>query len=141
MADGLNRVMLFGNVGADPELRMTNGGQAVLRIRLATSESYKDRDGSFKERTEWHSVVVWGKRAEALGRILAKGSKVFVEGSLRTTSYDDKDGNKRYKTEVNALNIILGGGGPGSPKQEAKLQEPDWQPEDTFAGKDEDIPF
>ncbi|HWP08320.1 MAG TPA: single-stranded DNA-binding protein [Polyangiaceae bacterium] len=113
MAEGLNRVMLLGNLGADPELRMTNGGQAVLKLRLATSETYLDRNKVRQERTEWHSVVVWGKRAEALAKFLTKGSRIFVEGGLRTSSYDDKEGNKRYKTEVVANNIILSGGGGG----------------------------
>lgn len=113
MADGLNRVMLLGNLGADPELRMTSGGQAVLKLRLATAETYLDRNRNRQEKTEWHSVVVWGKRAEALGKILSKGSRLFVEGSLRTSSYDDRDGNKRYKTEIVANNIILGGRGGG----------------------------
>ncbi|XXX75868.1 single-stranded DNA-binding protein [Sorangium sp. So ce134] len=113
MAEGLNRVMLLGNLGADPELRFTQGGQAVLNLRLATTESYLDRDKVRKERTDWHNVVIWGKRAEALGKILSKGSSIFVEGSLRTSSYDDRDGNKRYKTEVIANNVLLTGGGRG----------------------------
>lgn len=113
MAEGLNRVMLLGNLGADPELRMTSGGQAVLKLRLATAETYLDRNRNRQERTEWHSVVVWGKRAEALGKILSKGSRLFVEGSLRTSSYDDRDGNKRYRTEIVATNIILSGGRGG----------------------------
>ncbi|KYF64401.1 single-stranded DNA-binding protein [Sorangium cellulosum] len=113
MAEGLNRVMLLGNLGADPELRFTQGGQAVLNLRLATTESYLDRDKVRKERTDWHNVVIWGKRAEALGKILSKGSSIFIEGSLRTSSYDDRDGNKRYKTEVIANNVLLTGGGRG----------------------------
>lgn len=118
MADGLNRVMLLGNLGADPELRMTQGGQAVLNMRLACSESYLDKNKVRQERTEWATVVLWGKRAEALSKILSKGDRIFVEGSLRTSSYDDKEGKKRYKTEVNATNVILpgksGGGGARS---------------------------
>jgi single-strand DNA-binding protein len=113
MAEGLNRVLLLGNLGADPELRMTNSGQAVLKMRLATSESYLDRNKVRQERTEWHSVVVWGRRAEALGKFLTKGSRLFIEGGLRTTSYDDRDGNKRYRTEIVANNVILAGGGGG----------------------------
>lgn len=114
MSEGLNRVLLLGNLGQDPELRMTSGGQAVLKLRLATSETYLDRNKVKQERTEWHSVTIWGKRAEGLAKILNKGSRIFVEGGLRTTSYDDKDGQKRYRTEVNATNIILSGGGSGS---------------------------
>ena len=109
MAEGLNRVMLLGNLGADPELRFTQGGQAVLNLRLATTESYLDKDKVRRERTDWHNVVVWGKRGEALAKILTKGSSVFIEGSLRTSSYDDKDGNKRYKTEINASNLLITG--------------------------------
>ncbi len=110
MAEGYNRVMLLGNLGSDPELRFTQGGQAVLNLRLATTESYLDKDKVRRERTDWHNVVVWGKRGEALAKILGKGSSIFIEGSLRTSSYDDKDGNKRYKTEVIANNVVLAGG-------------------------------
>src|SRR4051812_8031056 len=122
MADGLNRVMLLGNLGADPELRFTQGGQAVLNMRLATTESYLDKDKVRRERTDWHNVVVWGKRGEALAKILTKGSSVFIEGGLRTSSYDNKEGQKVYKTEIHASNILItgsrtrggeGGGGGG----------------------------
>jgi single-strand DNA-binding protein len=109
MAEGLNRVMLLGNLGADPELRFTQGGQAVLNLRLATTESYLDKDRVRKERTDWHSVVVWGKRGEALSKILGKGSSLFIEGSIRTSSYEDREGQKRYKTEIVANNVILAG--------------------------------
>lgn len=112
MSEGLNKVMLLGNLGADPELRFTQGGQAVLNIRVATTESYLDKDKVRRERTDWHSVVVWGKRGEGLAKILTKGSSVFIEGSLRTSSYDDKDGNKRYKTEIHANNVLLPGRAP-----------------------------
>jgi single-strand DNA-binding protein len=112
MAEGLNKVLLLGNLGADPELRVTPGGQAVLKLRLATTESYLDRNNARQERTEWHSVTVWGKRGEALAKILSKGSSIFVEGSIRTSSYE-KDGQKHYRTEINANNILLTGGRRG----------------------------
>jgi single-strand DNA-binding protein len=118
MSEGLNRCLLLGNLGADPELRMTSGGQAVLKLRLATSETYLDRNKVKQERTEWHSIVVWGKRGEALSKILSKGSRIFVEGGLRTSSYDDKEGKKRYRTEIVANNIILSGGGTRSGKSD-----------------------
>ena len=152
MADGLNRVMLLGNLGADPELRMTSGGQAVLKMRLATSESYLDRNKVRQEKTEWHNVVVWGKRAEALSKFLTKGTRLFIEGGLRTSSYDDRDGNKRYRTEVVANNIILagrgGGGGGGGARDAGPMDESppvvDRGAEDQGfdAGpEDDDIPF
>ena len=112
MAEGLNKVMLLGNLGADPELKMTQSGQAVLKLRLATTETYLDKNQTRQERTEWHSVTLWGKRGEALAKFLTKGERIFVEGSLRTSSYE-KNGEKRYSTEINASNIILAGRGKG----------------------------
>lgn len=125
MADGLNRVMLLGNLGADPELRSTSGGQSVLKFRIATSESYLDRNRTRQERTEWHNVVVWGKRAEALAKILNKGTRLFLEGSLHNSSYEDRDGNKRYKTEITALNVILCGGRGGASSREGGVESED----------------
>jgi single-strand DNA-binding protein len=152
MAEGLNRVLLLGNLGADPELRMTAGGQAVLKMRLATSESYLDRNKVRQERTEWHNVVIWGRRAEALSKFLTKGSRLFVEGGLRTSSYDDRDGNKRYRTDVVASNIILAGSGPRSASRDDSYGAPDSAPaapasnaggyDDAYGGgDDDDIPF
>jgi single-strand DNA-binding protein len=154
MAEGLNRVILLGNLGADPELRMTNGGTAVLNIRLATSETYLDRNKQRQERTEWHRVVIWGKRAEALGKILTKGDRILVEGSLRTSSYDDKDGHKRYTTEIVATNIVLSGGGGGRGGAPGARSSGDFEspPASTGGGRsyddadygtpdDDDIPF
>lgn len=115
MADGLNRAILVGNLGMDPELKFTQGGQAVLRIRLATTESYANKAGERQERTEWHTVVVWGKRAESLNKILSKGRTIWVEGRIQTRSWEDKkDGSKRYATEINAQNIGLVGSGGGA---------------------------
>jgi single-strand DNA-binding protein len=113
MAEGLNRVMLLGNLGADPELRVTPGGQAVLKLRLATNETYLDRNNVRQERTEWHRVTIWGRRAEALGKILQKGDLLFIEGRLQTSSYE-KNGEKRYSTEVVANNVVLPGSGRGA---------------------------
>jgi single-strand DNA-binding protein len=124
MAEGLNRVTLIGNLGQDPELRYTQSNQGVLSLRMATTESYFDTNTKErKERTEWHTVIIWGKRGEALNKILTKGSRICIEGRLQTRSWEDKQGNKRYTTEVNANNVILlggrgegggGGGGGGS---------------------------
>ena len=110
MSDGINRVTLLGNLGADPELRQTQGG-AVLNLRLATTETWIDKNKEKQERTDWHSVTLWGKRGEALAGILRKGSQLLVEGRLSTSSYE-KDGQKRYKTEVVATNVVLVGGKP-----------------------------
>jgi single-strand DNA-binding protein len=110
-AEGLNKVLLIGNLGMDPELKFTQGGQAVLRMRLATTERYGNKAGERQERTEWHTVIVWGNRAEALNKILHKGRTIYVEGRLQTRSWEDKDGGKRSTTEVVANQILLLGGG------------------------------
>lgn len=142
--DGLNRVMLLGNLGADPEVRMTSGGQAVLKARLATSETYLDKSKQRQERTEWHNVVIWGKRAEGLGKILKKGDRIFVEGRLETDSYEDRGGNKRYRTEVVVSEVLLQG---SSSKNSSRAPSSKSQPDDGSAGApfpdtdDDDIPF
>jgi single-strand DNA-binding protein len=120
MAEGLNKVMLLGNLGADPELRVTPSGQSILKLRLATTESYLDKSNVRQERTEWHRVTVWGKRGEALAKILSKGSTIFIEGRISTSSYE-KNGEKRYSTDIIANNIILAGGrgrGAGEGREE-----------------------
>lgn len=115
MADGLNRACLLGNLGQDPELKFTQGGQAVLRLSLATAQSWVDGRGERHERTDWHRIIVWGKRAEGLNKILSKGTRVYVEGSIQTRSWDDKKtGEKRYATEIVANNVVLCGGPGGS---------------------------
>jgi single-strand DNA-binding protein len=101
----VNKVILLGALGADPELRFTPAGVAVCNFRMATSESFKDKDGQQQERTEWHTIVVWQKQGESCAKYLKKGSKVYVEGRLQTRSWDDKDGNKRYSTEVVASDV------------------------------------
>lgn len=109
----VNKVILIGNLGADPELRYTpNGNRAVCSLRIATSDVFKDKAGANQERTEWHRVTVWGDQAENCNKYLSKGRSVYVEGRLQTRSWDDKDGNKRYSTDVVAERVkFLGGGG------------------------------
>jgi single-strand DNA-binding protein len=138
----LNRVMLIGNLGKDPEVRFTPGGQAVARFSLATSEVFNDREGQRQERTEWHNIVVWGKQAETCGQYLAKGRQVFIEGSIRNRSYDDKDGNKRYITEINAQRVqFLGGrGGEGGGRGAGGGGGHDEMPPPPTP-EDDDIPF
>ena len=144
MADGLNRVMLLGNLGADPELRSTGQGTAVLNLRIATTESYLDKNNARQEHTEWHRVTIWGKRGEALAKFLKKGDRIFVEGGLRTTSYE-KNGEKRYSTEINATNVILAGGGKSSSNAMAESSTThnpvDRTGEFDEASCDDEIPF
>ena len=111
MAAGVNKAILVGHLGADPDMRYTPSGQGVCELRIATSESWNDKNGQRQERTEWHRVVVWGKRAEVCSKYLAKGRQVFVEGRIQTRTYDDKDGNKRYITEIIAADVQFLGGG------------------------------
>lgn len=113
MSEGLNRVTLVGNLGADPDLRSTSNGQSVMNMRLATTETYLDRNNERQEKVEWHNVTLWGKRAEALHKFLEKGSRILVEGKLQTSSYE-KEGVKHYRTDVVAINILLLGGGKGN---------------------------
>ncbi len=114
MARGINKVILIGNLGADPELKYTAAGTPLCKFRLATTEVYKDREGNQQERTEWHNVVTWARLAEICGQYLSKGKQVYVEGSLRTRSWDKDDGTKGYMTEINARDVqFLGGGGGG----------------------------
>jgi single-strand DNA-binding protein len=123
MAQGYNKAMLVGNLGADPELKYTQSGQAVLRMRLATSESYADKAGQRQERVEWHTIVVWGKRGEALNKLLAKGSQIWIEGRIQTRTWEDKDGRKHYATEINALDVGLLGPSRNSREQGSQTPE------------------
>jgi single-strand DNA-binding protein len=110
----VNKVILVGNLGRDAELRYTPGGAAVATLNLATTEVWNDKGGQRQEKTEWHRVVLWGKQAESLQEYLTKGKQIYVEGRLQTRQWDDKDGNKRYTTEIKADRItLLGGGGGG----------------------------
>lgn len=109
----LNRVMVLGNLGQDPELRYTANQTPVVTLNIATTDVRTDRDGQKQESTEWHRAVVWGKQAENCAKYLAKGRSVFIEGRLQTRSWDDKTGQKRYTTEIVAQNVQFLGGGRG----------------------------
>lgn len=115
----VNKVIVLGRLGQEPELKYTPSGAAVCNFSVATTENWVDRNGQKQDRTEWHRVVVWGKLAELCNQYLAKGRQVFIEGNLQTRSWEDKTGGKRYTTEINARNVqFLGGAGkedrPGS---------------------------
>jgi single-strand DNA-binding protein len=155
MAGGVNKAILVGRLGADPDMRYTPSGQGVCELRVATSESWNDKNGQRQERTEWHRIVVWGKRAEICSKYLAKGRQVYVEGRIQTRTYDDKDGNKRYITEIVANDVqFLGGGNRDGAGQGRSDDGPPSPPSDadfggygggggggSGGGPDDDIPF
>jgi single-strand DNA-binding protein len=142
----VNKAILVGNLGKDPELRYTPSGTAVCTFSLATSERFKNKQGEQQDRTEWHNIVVWAGLAEICGKYLTKGKQVYIEGRIQNRSYDDRDGNKRYISEVVATEMQMlsragdqggGGGKPPLPSEEnmpAASQEPPFNPDD-------DIPF
>ena len=146
----VNKFILVGNLGRDAELRYTPGGAAVATLNLATTEVWNDKQGQKQEKTEWHRIVLWGKQAESLQEYLVKGKQIYVEGRLQTRQWDDKDGNKRYTTEIKADRItLLGGGGGGrsgggmdrggSHPAAAGAGAPDEPPMEPIT--DDDIPF
>jgi single-strand DNA-binding protein len=154
---GVNKVILIGNVGADPELRYTPSGTAVTNFNMATNESWTDSSGERQERTEWHRIVVWGRLAEICNQYLRKGSKVYIEGRLQTRSWEGQDGQKRYTTEVVARDMQLldsrddavaaapeasPGYGGTSPRAQTDSPSPDSpSPEPPPYGADDDLPF
>jgi single-strand DNA-binding protein len=161
MARGVNKVILIGNLGQPPELRYTGSGTAVCNMRLATNESYKNDEGDTIQKTEWHSLVAWGRLGEVCNEYLDKGSQVYFEGKLQTRSWEDRDGNTRYTTEVNVREMMFldrksdsgapsggpqGGGSQGSASQGKKQKQsppPKEDPpkeQDTFVPDDE-LPF
>lgn len=156
MARGVNKVILVGNLGADPETRYTAGGAAITNIRIATSESWKDKQtGENQERTEWHRVVFFGRLAEIAGEYLRKGSQVYIEGKLRTNKWQDQNGQDRFSTDIvaNEMQMLGGreGGGVARPPQQqssgfrdnkpAQPQQPEPVPAADDGFTDDDIPF
>lgn len=152
---GVNKVILIGHLGADPETRAMPSGMTVANLRMATTESFKDKSGEWQERTEWHNVALFGRMGEVAGEYLRKGSQVYVEGRLRTRKWQDKQGNDRYTTEIVANDMQMlgsragasGGGREGGEARESREQrEPREQAEPVTSstereGFDDDIPF
>ena len=135
----VNKVILVGHLGAEPELRVTSSGTPVCNMRLATNHSFTDKDGNRQEQTSWHRVVTWGKQGETCHAHLSKGRQVYIEGRIQNRSWDDKDGNKRYTTEVVSHQVVFlggrtGGGGPPPPPSSLPAPPPSREPDD-------DIPF
>jgi len=138
---GINKVILVGNLGADPEVRYMPSGSAITNIRIATSETWKDKEnGEAQERTEWHRVVFFNRLAEIAGEYLKKGSKVYIEGSIRTRKWQDKDGQDKYTTEIVAkeMQMLDSRGGSGDFKES---HEKTSEPAESFNNFDDDIPF
>jgi single-strand DNA-binding protein len=149
MARGINKVILVGNLGNDPDIRYTAGGAAVANISVATTDSWKDKEtGEQQDRTEWHRVVFFARLAEVVGEYLRKGSQVYIEGRLQTRKWQDKSGNDRYSTEIvaNEMQMLGGRGGGGQSNEQAPppMSENPADSRPTAAGNDfvdDDIPF
>lgn len=107
MSRTLNKVMLIGNVGKDPEVHFTPSGVKVAQLRLATSETWKDKDGAIQEHTDWHTIIAWRGLADVVERLVRRGSRLYVEGKIQSRSFDDRDGNKRYVTEIVADSLLV----------------------------------
>lgn len=138
---GVNKVILVGNLGKDPEVRYLEGGTAVANFSLATSESYKDKTGKKVDQTEWHNIVVWRGLAEVAEKYLKKGMQVFLEGKIRTRSWDDKEGNKRYTTEIVADNLTILGRKEDNSSSNSSSQMAESSTPIAAAGATDDLPF
>lgn len=140
---GVNKAIIVGRLGADPELRFTGAGRAVCNFNLATSSVWKDKtSGERKEDTQWHKIVVWGAQAESCSKYLAKGRETYVEGEIRTRNYEDKEGIKRYITEIIARDVrFLGSKADNEGRQQSKPADPDAGFDETPDDDDDSIPF
>ena len=145
MPRSVNKVILVGNVGADPEVKYTPSGIPVGKFSLATNERFKNKSGEWQDRTEWHNIVAWQRLAEIVGEYVSKGSKVYIEGKLQTSSWEDqRSGEKKYRTEIVAREIVLLGFRENGDSQQEHATSGEYrEPDDAGAGEitDEDIPF
>jgi len=142
MAKSVNKVILVGNVGRDPEVKYAPGGVPVARVSLATNERFKDRNDQWQDRTEWHSIVVWQRLAEIVGEYVRKGTKLYVEGMLQTTSWQDRQsGEKKYRTEIVARDLVLLGSRESGQNVAAQAAGDESDTEPAPAVVDDDIPF
>tara|TARA_R100001143_G_scaffold63545_1_gene71638 strand:+ start:52520 stop:52951 length:432 start_codon:yes stop_codon:yes gene_type:complete len=140
----LNKAMIIGRLGQDPEVRYTQSNTAVATLNVATTERYKDRNGEQQENTEWHRVVAWGRLAEICQEYLKKGSLVYFEGPIQTNEWEDKEGQKRYTTEIKALNMQMldsRGGGSDASSSNNKPAASATKIDDSFDEMDDDLPF
>jgi len=138
----VNKVILIGNLGKDPELKYTPGGQAVTNFSMATTERWRDKDGNNQDKTEWHNIVLWGRQAEIAKEYLAKGRQVYIEGRIQTRSWDDKDGNKRYTTEIVGQRMQFLGTRDQAAAPVASGDAPPQAPQpNDLSGEDDDLPF
>jgi len=138
---GINKVILVGNLGRDPELRHTKTGTAVANLSIATSETWSDKDGAKQERTEWHRIVLWDKLAEIAQKYLSKGRQVYLEGRLQTRVWKDSDGEKRYTTEIRGDQLVMLGGKGDQPQASAPTGNAPGSPQEPFQANDDDVPF
>ena len=141
MAKSVNKVILVGNVGKDPDIKYTPSGTPVAKLNFATNEKYKDKGGEWQERTEWHSIIAWQRLAEIVGEYVSKGSKLYIEGRLHTSSWEDRQsGEKKYRTEIVASDVVLLG--DGNRKQGADFTSRSRADDhNQHEITDEDIPF
>ena len=139
---GVNKAIIVGRLGSDPEMKTVTSGQTVCRLSVATSENWTDRDGQKQEKTEWHRIVVWGRMAEVCGQHLSKGRQVYLEGRLQTRSWEDQQGQKKYTTEIVATTVQFLGSNDRSQSQNtgSSTATQDFGPEPSFDSSEE-IPF
>lgn len=137
----VNKAIIIGNLGSDPEKRVTGTGQTVVNFNVATNERWTDKSGQKQERTEWHRIVVWGQQGENCAQYLTKGRPVYIEGRIQTRQWDDKDGNKRYTTEIVAQRVQFLGGGQGARDNSPTPPDTMIDSNPGFAPGGDDVPF